>query len=149
MTGDRRGSWPRRGRFGDRIEVRDLRVVGIHGVLPEERHRAQPFAVDLDLWLDTGPAAASDALADTADYGALVEVTAGVVAAGGFALLEALAAAVAEAVLAHDGRVTAVAATVRKLRPPVPFDLGSVAVRVVRRRPGDGEEGPGPDPSEG
>ena len=57
------------------------------------------------------------------------------VADGSFALLEAVADAVARAVLDHDERVGAVAATVRKLRPPVPLDLGSVGVRVVRRRP--------------
>ena len=31
----------------DRIEIRDLRVTGVHGVLPEEQARAQPFAVDV------------------------------------------------------------------------------------------------------
>lgn len=122
------------GRRGDRIEIRDLRVLGVHGVLPEERERPQPFALDLDVWLDTGPAGASDVLADTADYGALVGLAAGVVAGASFQLLEALADAVAQAVLTDDERVTAAAVTVRKVRPPLPFDVGSVGVRVVRRR---------------
>ena len=47
----------------DRIELRGLRVLGTHGVLPEEQARAQPFAVDVDVWLDTAEAAASDDLA--------------------------------------------------------------------------------------
>ena len=41
-----------------------------------------------------------------------------------FQLLEALADAVAAALLDRDGGSTAVAVTVRKLRPPVPFDVG-------------------------
>lgn len=126
------GPW---GRPRDRIELRGLRVMGVHGVLPEERERPQPFAVDLDVWLDARPAGASDDLADTVDYAALCSLAAGVVADRRFALLEALAEAVAGAVLDLSGRVRAVAATVRKLRPPVPFDLSSVGVRVVRRRP--------------
>jgi dihydroneopterin aldolase len=125
----------RRWRFGDRIELRDLRVLGVHGVLAEERERSQPFSLDLDVWLDTGPAGATDDLAATVDYGALAAQAHDVVAKESFALLEALADAVARSVLEHDDRVNAVAVTVRKLRPPVPFDLGSAGVRVVRRRP--------------
>jgi len=119
----------------DRIEIRDLRVTGVHGVLPEERDRAQPFAVDLDVWFDAAPAGASDALGDTVDYGDVTLQVAGVVAGRSFQLLEALAAEVARVVLAADRRTVAVAVTVRKLRPPIPADVGSVGVRVVRRRP--------------
>jgi 7,8-dihydroneopterin aldolase/epimerase/oxygenase len=135
----------RPGRRGDRIEIRDLRVLGVHGVLPEEQTRPQPFALDIDIWLDTRPAAASDSLVDTVDYGAMAERAHGVVTGSRFQLLEALADAVAAALL-DAGRATAVAVTVRKLRPPVPFDVGSVGVRVVRRRPGEAPalgDGPG------
>ncbi|MGO9455594.1 MAG: dihydroneopterin aldolase [Acidimicrobiales bacterium] len=132
----------RRWAFGDRIELRDLRVLGVHGVLAEERQRAQPFSVDLDVWLDTGPAGATDDLAATVDYAAVAALAHDAVANGSFALLEAVADAVARAVLDHDERVGAVAATVRKLRPPVPLDLGSVGVRVVRRRPPATGSGP-------
>lgn len=117
----------------DRIELRGLRVVGTHGVLPEERERAQPFELDLDVEVDLGPAAASDDVADTVDYGALAEAAARVVATESFGLLEALAARVADVVLA-DGRVGAVTVGVRKLRPPVAVDLASAGVRITRRR---------------
>ena len=117
----------------DRIELRGLRVVGTHGVLPEERERAQPFELDLDVEVDLGPAAASDDVADTVDYGAVAEAAARVVATESFGLLEALAARVADVVLA-DGRVGAVTVGVRKLRPPVAVDLASAGVRITRRR---------------
>jgi len=119
---------------GDRIEVRGLRALGVHGVLPAERERAQPFEVDLDVVLATGPAARSDDLADTVDYAGLVERAAGVVERRSFALLEALADAVAAELLAADDRVRAARVTVRKLHPPVALDLSSVGVQVVRRR---------------
>lgn len=115
----------------DRISIGGLRVLGTHGVLAEERARAQPFELDLDLEVDLGPAARSDDLADTVDYAAAVDAARRVVAGGGFALLEALAQAVAEAVLA-DPRVVAVTVSLRKLRPPVAADLAWAGVRLRR-----------------
>ncbi len=37
----------------DRIEIRDLQVLGVHGVLAEERDRAQPFSLDIVAEVDT------------------------------------------------------------------------------------------------
>jgi dihydroneopterin aldolase len=120
---------------GDRIELRSLRVVGTHGVLPEERTRAQPFEIDLDLAVDLGPAGTSDRLSDTVDYGAVVGVVAATVAGPrSFGLLEGLAGQVAGAVLAVDPRISRVTVTLRKLRPPLPADIASVGVRVARDR---------------
>jgi dihydroneopterin aldolase len=119
---------------GDRIEIRTLRLVGVHGLLPEERSRPQPFEIDLDLEVDMDRAAVSDALADTADYGAVIDAVAAVVAGEPHHLLESLAAAIADAALA-DAHVTSVTVAVRKLRPPVPRDVGSTGVRLTRTRP--------------
>jgi 7,8-dihydroneopterin aldolase/epimerase/oxygenase len=119
---------------GDRIELRGLRVVGRCGVLPEEVERGQPLEVDLDVVTDMAAARASDDLADTVDYGAVCATVAGAVGAGHVALLERLAARVADAVLAADERIAAVDLTVRKLRPPVPADLATSGVHVVRER---------------
>ena len=118
----------------DRIELRGLRLVGIVGVLPEERTRAQPLEVDLDLHLDAGTAGRSDALDDTVDYGAVCELVAEVVDALHPQLLERLCEVLAERVLAADDRIEAVDVSVRKLRPPVPHQLASSGVRMRRGR---------------
>jgi dihydroneopterin aldolase len=118
----------------DRIEISDLRVLGRHGVLPEERERAQPFALDIVAWLDTTAAQASDDLADTVDYGALAQLAADVVAARSYQLLEALAGRLADVLLLSDPRLEAVEVAVRKLRPPLALDLASTGVRVRRSR---------------
>ena len=120
---------------GDRIELRGLRVLGRHGVLPEERERDQPFEVDLDVEADLSPAGCSDDLGDTLDYGAVARAAAAVVAGEPSALLERVAQRIADAVLA-DERVASVTVAVRKLRPPVPVDLATAGVRVTRRRDG-------------
>ncbi len=87
--------------MSDRIEIRDLRVTGVHGVLPEERDRAQPFAVDVVAWVDMTAAQESDDLADTVDYGVLAQTAAEVVGGRSYRLLEALAGRLAERVVDH------------------------------------------------
>jgi dihydroneopterin aldolase len=113
--------------------VRGLRALGVHGALPEEQERAQPFEVDVDLAVDLRRAGATDALADTVDYGSVLALVAEVVGSEHHQLLERLGARIAERILDHDARIEAVTVTVRKLRPPVPVDLASVAVSLTRR----------------
>jgi dihydroneopterin aldolase len=115
----------------DLIELRGLRLSGICGALPEERDRAQPLEVDLDIEADLRPAGRSDALAETVDYGAVVAAVDAVVTNGSPRLLEHLAEGIATAVLALD-RVAAVTVAVRKLRPPVPQQLATSGVRITR-----------------
>jgi dihydroneopterin aldolase len=118
----------------DRIELRGLRLPARVGVLPIEREQDQPLEIDLDVVVDLGPAGASDDLADTVHYGAVCDAVAQAVGGGHVALLERLADVVAQAVLGVDPRIVAVDLAVRKLRPPVPHDLATSGVHVVRTR---------------
>ena len=121
--------------MADRIELRGLRAVGTHGVLPEEHERGQPFEVDLDLEADLTAAGSSDDLADTIDYGAVCAAVAAVVTGPHAQLLEHLAQRIAEAVLDAGGaQAQRVTVTVRKLRPPVPVELASSGVTITRGR---------------
>ena len=116
----------------DRIELRGLRLVGTVGVSDTERARPQPIEIDLDIVVDMATAAAADDLTATADYAA-ADAVAAVVAGSRYRLLESLAEAIGAAVL-RDDKVAAVTVALRKLRPPVPYDLGSAGVRMTRRR---------------
>ncbi len=117
--------------MADQIILSGIRAVGTHGVLPIEREQAQPFEVDLLVDADLRTAGASDDLGDTIDYGALAASVVAIIGGPSRSLMEALASDIASAVL-RDARITAVDVTVRKLRPPVPLDMSSAAVRVVR-----------------
>lgn len=117
----------------DVIEVRGLRAAGICGVLPEEQQRAQPLVVDLDLVADLTEAGASDDLTHTVDYGAVADRVHRVITTERFALLERLAARIAEECLV-DQRVVSVTVSVRKLRPPVPELVDTTGVRITRHR---------------
>ena len=128
----------------DVIELRGLRLVGLVGVLAEERTRAQPLEVDLDVEVDLTAAGLSDALADTVDYGAVCQLVADAVEGGAPQLLERLAAHLADVVLGADERISAVQVGVRKLRPPVPQDLATSGVRLRRQRSASARLADGP-----
>ncbi len=115
----------------DRILISGLREMGVHGVLAEEQERAQPFGVDLELVVDLAPAGASDALADTVDYGTVCEAVRSVIALEHHQLLERLAERIA-AVCRADPRVRSVVVEVRKLEPPVRAQVDHVGVRIER-----------------
>ncbi len=110
--------------------------MGVHGALPEEQDRAQPFEVDVDVVADLSAAGTSDDLADTVDYGAVALAAERVVTGERHRLLERLATHIGEDVLAVDARIAGVTVAVRKLRPPVPVDLASAGVTVILGRPG-------------
>ena len=117
----------------DLIEIRGLRALGIIGVCPEEQARPQPFEVDFDLEADLSEAGRTDELTDTIDYGLATAVAQRVVTTEQHFLLERVAQRIAEELLAID-RVSAVRVTIRKLRPPLPHDVGTSAVTIRRRR---------------
>jgi dihydroneopterin aldolase len=115
----------------DRILIPGLRELGVHGVLPEEQVRPQPFEVSVELHVDLAKAGASDDLADTVDYGAVCDAVSRVVASESYRLLERLATRIAE-VCMIDPRVEGVVVEVRKLHPPVHAQVAYVAVRIQR-----------------
>jgi dihydroneopterin aldolase len=115
----------------DRILIPGLREQGIHGVLPEERARPQPFEVNVELHVDLAKAGVSDDLADTVDYAAVCDAVSNVVSSESYQLLERLAQRIAD-VCRTDPRVVGVVIEVRKLEPPVAARVDHVAVRIQR-----------------
>ena len=122
----------------DAIQLRGLRLTAVIGLLPEERERAQPLELDLDIEVDLTAAGLSDDLTDSVDYGSVCDAVSGAVAGPGAAsplLLERLAALVVDAVLEVDDRIDTTTASIRKLRPPVPHDVATSGVQIRRQRP--------------
>ena len=111
------------------VEVRDLRVFGRHGVHEEERDRGQDFLFDVEL--EVGERGTSDRLEDAVDYVAVAEAVREVSDAKQYALLEALASAVADDL---EGRFAPTRVRVRVRKPEVrPAGLdGTVAATVTR-----------------
>ena len=117
----------------DRVVLRGLRARGHHGVRPAEREGGQWFVVDVALELDTAPAAATDDLALTADYGALAAAVVADVEGEPVDLIETLAARIAYTCLAVPV-VDAVEVTVHKPQAPVDVAFDDVTVTIHRER---------------
>jgi dihydroneopterin aldolase len=117
----------------DRITLTGLRVHGRHGVHEHERAQGQEFIVDATVWLDLGPAAATDQLSATLDYGVLAQRAAQVVGGDPCNLIETVAARIASDVLT-DPRVQAVEVTVHKPHAPLALPVTDIAVTTHRSR---------------
>jgi dihydroneopterin aldolase len=115
----------------DRIVISGIRELGVHGVLPEEQTRPQPFEVDIELSVDLTKAGETDELDDTVDYAAVCEAVSRVVSSEQYRLLERLAVRIAE-VCCADPRVASAVVEVRKVHPSVRAMLDHVAVRIER-----------------
>ena len=111
------------------VEVHDLRLLGRHGVHEEERARGQDFLFDVELGV--GQRGTSDRLEDAVDYVAVARAVQDVSDARPYALLEALASAVADEL---ERRFAPERLRVRVRKPEVrPAGLeGAVGVTVTR-----------------
>jgi dihydroneopterin aldolase len=114
-----------------RVELHELRLFGHHGVHPEEQRDGQTFLFDVTL--EVGDEALSDRIEDAVDYVAVAACVREVSDGRHFDLIEALAAAVADAILA---RFPVAAARVRVRKPEVQLDppVAWTAATVERRR---------------
>jgi dihydroneopterin aldolase len=117
-----------------RVEVAGLELWGHHGVGEEERERGQRFLFDVALEPSDERAAETDRIEDAADYRRVVAIVRGVSDARRYRLLEALAAAAADALLAQ---LPAARVRVRVRKPDVRLDapVEHSAVTVERARP--------------
>jgi 7,8-dihydroneopterin aldolase/epimerase/oxygenase len=114
------------------VELYGLEIEGRHGVEDEERARPQRFVYDL--WLEVPDEALADRIEDTVDYREVVAAVRAVSDGRQFALLEAMAAAVAYELLT---RFELEAARVRVRKPDVKLEapVEWTAATVERRRP--------------
>ena len=115
--------------MSDQIIINSFRVMASVGILDEERARLQPLVIDATVDVDGEKSGASDNLEDTLNYAALVEAIDAIVQERHHDLLEALADEIARASLTLDARVSRAEVVVTKVRPPIGFDVDSVAVR--------------------
>ena len=83
----------------DTVFLHGLEVDCVIGIWDWERQFAQTLEIDVDLATDIRKAAQSDSIEDTVDYKAVTKRIVQHAETGGFLLVEALAEAIAQAVL--------------------------------------------------
>lgn len=120
----------------DRIELNGIHLPACRiGVTAAERGRPQEAVVDLSLGTDVRRAAASDDVADAVDYAAVHATVAAVATGREFALIEAMAQAIADAVL-RGFAVQEVRVRVAKPGALRSRGVACAAVEITRAREG-------------
>ena len=122
--------------MSDMIFVTGLLVHAHHGVMAHEEKVGQRFVIDLELAIDLAPAGRSDKLADTVSYSAIVDAATRAFTQKSFRLVEAAAAAVADALLAAFPQVASVRVTLHKPHAPIAAIFNDVGVSILRKRHG-------------
>jgi dihydroneopterin aldolase len=121
--------------MNDELVIRGIECFGHHGVFEHERRDGQTFVIDLALGIDSRPAAASDDLRDTVDYGSLVDQVKAAVEKDPVDLIETLAQRIADVCL-WDARVEWARVTVHKPDAPIDVSFSDVALTITRKRQG-------------
>jgi dihydroneopterin aldolase/D-erythro-7,8-dihydroneopterin triphosphate epimerase len=116
----------------DRIIIRDLLVRGIVGIKPEERENRQDILINVTLWADTRPAAASDDIADAVNYRTVAKALIAHIEQSAPWLVERLADDLVRICFQQDSRVQAVELTVEK--PGALRFARSVGLTIYRQR---------------
>jgi len=117
----------------DRILISSIDCVAAIGVTPEERTIRQRLSIDIEMFLDTTPAARTDSLKDAVDYDQVAGAAAGICRSRDYHLIETVADKIAAKVLS-DFPVSQVRVLVRKISPVVEPRVNYVSVEIVRRR---------------
>lgn len=117
----------------DSINFTGIRSYGYVGYLPEEQRLGQWFEVDLTIWRDLSKAGQSDRLEDTSNYALIVQMVQYLVKTNKFLLLEKMATAIAEAVLASE-EIEQVRVCLTKVAAPIPDFDGRISVELTRTK---------------
>ena len=115
---------------GDRLHLEDVRFFGHHGVSKAEQTVGVWFSVDAELAVDLTPAATSDELGSTIDYGLVARRIVRPAAAATSARVGRLTAQT----LLREFPAQQVRVRVRKLTPPLEGLVGTPSVELTRRR---------------
>jgi dihydroneopterin aldolase len=117
----------------DLVRLHNMQFYGRHGVNPEEQTLGQRFEVDVELRLDTRPAALQDDLRLTINYAQVYKAVKRIVEEECFALIETLAETIATQVGQHFAP-DSVRVCVRKPHAPIKGVLDYVAVEIERTK---------------
>ncbi len=115
----------------DKVFIRDLKVRGILGIHDWERVTPREIIINVTMFTDTRPAAASDDIADCVDYSATAKQIRAHAESAARMTVEALANDIARVCLENPKVRKAI---VRVDKPGAVPDAASVGVEVERER---------------
>ena len=116
------------------IHIDGLEFYGHHGVSDAEQEVGHRFILDLVLETEE-KASRTDEIADTVDYGSVMELAISVGVDSQYRTLERLATVICDEILRQNKGVEAVEIYLRKMAPPAPYIVSEVGVHMRRERP--------------
>lgn len=117
----------------DRLSILGMTFHAHHGLEEHEIEHGQRFDVDVDLFLDTSKAAATDHLSDTVDVRQVYKDINKIVLTQRFYLIETLSQKVADAMLRYE-HVQKVTVKVRKPVAPLGGLTNGTQIEITRSR---------------
>ncbi|MDR0964395.1 MAG: 2-amino-4-hydroxy-6-hydroxymethyldihydropteridine diphosphokinase, partial [Clostridium sp.] len=117
----------------DEIRIEGLEIFAHHGVLPQETKQGQMFYLDVVLYTDLHPAALTDDLTLTTNYGEVCEFLKQEMTARNDQLLETVAERIIEALLIRYPHVIGAKLTIQKPNAPLPIPFRNVCVKIERQ----------------
>lgn len=118
----------------DVIRLQNMSFYGYHGLSSAERETGRRYEVDVELHRDVTTAAKTDRLQNTIDYRKVYDVVEQVLTGEEHHLLESIAEAIADRMVA-DFEIDQVVVRVRKRMPPIPGNLDFIEIEVMRPCP--------------
>ncbi|MEX2597478.1 MAG: dihydroneopterin aldolase [Salibacteraceae bacterium] len=115
------------------ICVSGIRFQAKHGCHSEERKTGGDFVVDISLFGDFTSAAQSDDINDATDYVRVMDITSTIMKEP-VNLIETVCQTIAQQLLAEFKIVERVSVTVKKLSPPVAYQLNFVSATITLDR---------------
>ena len=112
-----------------KLFISGIRAEGRHGARPGEQEQPQPFVVDLDLEVRVG----ADEIEGTADYRGIVEAVRELIEQRSFDLIETMASALADDLVARD-RVARATVVVHKPNAAARLGIDGVAAAATAIR---------------
>jgi len=116
------------------FRIARLALHGRHGALDAERSLGQRFFLDIELTADVGNALVTDKVEDTLHYGHVIKAATATFNARHYNLIEAVAAAVADDLIAQFPAIQRARITVHKPSAPIAAIIDDLSATVERRR---------------
>lgn len=117
--------------FMDKIVLVGLEFHGYHGLHPQERAFGARYVVDVEMELRLS---GEDELSATVDYSQVYELVRGQVTQTRYKLIEALAARIADELMARHARLEQLTVRVHKPHAPLPGVVRDIYTEVRRQR---------------
>lgn len=118
----------------DRVSLKEIKLFGYTGCLPEEKENGQYFYVSIDMMFKDIPGAVTDELSDTVNYADVYKLAESIVSESRFDLIEHLAYEIGRAVIASYDMIDAVKVLVKKPDAPVDGQFDAMETEITVRR---------------